>query len=114
MVKFGAGATWTTMVAEAVRLPGVLLVDVTVAVSGSVPLKPAVVVPVTWKVTVCPAATVPRLSVTLLLLSVADGAPAGVLVVVTLLQVTPAGAGSGSVTVTPSAAPEPVLLTVIV
>src|SRR5437899_1785996 len=82
----------TMIVAEAVNLPGLLLVAVTVAVLTSAPLKPGAVMPVTTKVTVAPAARVPRLSVTVLPPRVARGVPPGP-VVVTLLQVTPKGAG---------------------
>src|SRR5438094_394480 len=100
LVRISCGAL-TMIVAEAVKLAGVLLVAVTVAVLTSAPLKPAAVVPVTTKVTLAPGAKVPRLSVRVLLLSVATGVPVTVLVVTTLVQVTPEGAGSGSVKLTP-------------
>src|SRR2546425_856631 len=98
LVMTSCGAL-TMMVAEAVNVPGLLLVEVTVAVLTSAPLKPGAVVPVTTKVTTAPGARAPRLSVTVLLLSVATGVPPGP-VVVTLLQVTPEGAGSGSLRLT--------------
>src|SRR5947199_270531 len=96
IVRFGAP---TRIVAEAIKVPGLLLVEVTVAVFDSEPVKPAAVVPLTTKVTVAPAASVPRLSVTVLLLRIASGVPVGPLVL-TELQVTPNGAGSGSLTLT--------------
>src|SRR5438093_1596839 len=96
MVTWGA---LTVMVAGGAdtTVPGLLLVEVTVAVLFSVPLKPAAVVPVTTKVTEAPAARVPRLSVMVLLLNIAAGKP---VVVVMPVQLTPVGAGKGSLTLT--------------
>src|SRR5207237_5546087 len=103
-VRWGAFAV---MVAVAVNVPGLLLVEVAVTVFGSVPPKPGAVVPLTTKVTVAPAASVPRLSLrTPVLVMKACGVPVGP-AVVTPVQVTPVGAGSGSFRLTPEAAPSP-------
>src|SRR5438132_646770 len=83
MTSWGA---LTMIVAEAVNVPGVLLVAVTVAVLTSAPLKPTAVVPVTTKVTLAPGTRLPTVSVRVLLLSRAAGMPVTLLVVLTLLQ----------------------------
>src|SRR5438445_349536 len=93
--------TWgasTVMVALALRVVGLLLVEVTLAVLTNVPTKPTTVVPLTTKVTVAPAARVPRLSETVLVpeSKAAGGAPLGL--VMTPVQVTPVGVGSTSLT----------------
>src|SRR5947209_2843001 len=91
----------TLIVAVAVCVAGLLLVEVTEAVLLRVPLKPAAVVPLTTNVTAAPAARVPRLSLTVWvpLLRVAWGVPSGP-VVVTPVQVTPAGVGRMSARLT--------------
>src|SRR5438270_441177 len=99
MVTFGAR---TLMVAVAVRVAGLLFVEVTEAIFVSVPLKPAAVVPLTTNVTVAPGASVPRMSLTVLvpLSRVARGVPVGP-AVLTAVQLTPVGVGSASLTLTP-------------
>src|SRR5438105_1810289 len=104
LVMTSCGAP-TIIVADAVRVSGLLLVEVTVAVFTSAPLKVAAVVPVTTKVTLAPGARLPRVSVKVLLLRRAGEMPVTLLVVVTLLHAPPVGAGSGSVKLTPRAVP---------
>src|SRR5438445_11732759 len=97
-------ASWgalTMIVAEAVNVPGVLLVAVTVAVFTSAPLKPAAVVPVTTKVTLEPGTRLPTVSVDGKRVVEGEGVAVAGLVVVTLVQVTADVAGSGSVKLTP-------------
>src|SRR5436305_16164 len=94
MVRWGI---WTLMVAVAVWVAGLLLVEVTLAVLTRAPAKPKAVVPLTTKVTVAPAASVPRLSLAVWVAGsrAARGVPSGP-VVVTPVQVTPAGVGRTS------------------
>src|SRR4051794_30092860 len=91
MVTLGAS---TLMVAVAVWVAGLLLVEMTAAVLVSAPAKPAAVVPLMTKVTDVPGAKVPRLSLTVWVAGSRTAAGTvmfGSLAVVdTAVQVTPA------------------------